>query len=77
MQRPVRMDDPTALEEIRLYAEIVVTAARSPRKLTTEEIDALLGLSPGPPGPVGTPVSRAYAQSDSEAVRRRRPPGTR
>lgn len=33
-------------DEIELVSELVVAASSSPRHLTTEEIDALLGLRP-------------------------------
>jgi hypothetical protein len=47
---PVRVDfdtrvqDPTILEEIDLYSELMIVAAASSGALTTEAIDQVLGL---------------------------------
>jgi hypothetical protein len=39
-----RVQDPTILEEIDLYSELMIVAAASPEALTTEAIDRVLGL---------------------------------
>ena len=39
-----RVQDPTALEEIELYAELIILAGRSSRRLTRAQIDRALGL---------------------------------
>jgi hypothetical protein len=40
----VRVQDPTILEEIDLYSELMIVAAASSGTLTTEAIDRALGL---------------------------------
>jgi len=39
-----RVQDPTILEEIDLYSELMIVAAASTEALTTEAIDRVLGL---------------------------------
>jgi hypothetical protein len=39
-----RVQDPTILEEIDLYSELMIVAAASSEALTTEAIDRVLGL---------------------------------
>jgi hypothetical protein len=39
-----RVQDPTILEEIDLYSELMIVAAASAEALTTEAIDRVLGL---------------------------------
>jgi hypothetical protein len=39
-----RVQDPTILEEIDLYSELMIVAAASSETLTTEAIDRVLGL---------------------------------
>jgi hypothetical protein len=39
-----RVQDPTILEEIDLYSELMIVAAASTEPLTTEAIDRVLGL---------------------------------
>jgi hypothetical protein len=41
----VRLQDPTLLEEIDLYSELIIVAAASQEPLTTDAIDLALGLS--------------------------------
>jgi hypothetical protein len=40
----VRVQDPTILEEIDLYSELMIVAAASSGALTIEAIDRVLGL---------------------------------
>jgi hypothetical protein len=40
----VRVQDPTFLEEIDLYSDLIIVAAASPEPLTTAAIDRALGL---------------------------------
>jgi len=42
----LRFHDRVALEEIELYAEVLSAVAAADRSLTTDEIDAVLGLCP-------------------------------
>jgi hypothetical protein len=39
-----RVQDPTILEEIDLYSELMIVAAASSESLTTEAIDRVFGL---------------------------------
>ena len=39
-----RLQDPTLLEEINLYSDLMIVAAASPQPLTTAAIDRALGL---------------------------------
>jgi hypothetical protein len=61
----LRVHDLVALEEIELYAEVLSAVAAADRPLTTDEIDAVLGLrvlvGAGPAGEhhVGVPVREA------------------
>lgn len=61
----LRVHDLVALEEIDLYAEVLSAVAAADRPLTTEEIDAVLGLrvlaGAGPAGEhhIGIPVREA------------------
>ncbi len=41
----LRVHDLVALEEIELYAEVLSAVAVTDRRLTTEEIDQVLGLA--------------------------------
>lgn len=53
--RPLRaasVHDRVALDEIELYAELIIAAQRSDEPLSHEDIDAILGLRP--PGTVST-----------------------
>ena len=40
-----RVQDPTILEEIDLYSELMIVAAASTEALTTEAIDRVLGFA--------------------------------
>ncbi|MDQ1486635.1 MAG: hypothetical protein QOJ62_2328 [Actinomycetota bacterium] len=42
----LRVQDPTALEEIDLYSELMIVAAASKDALSLDQIDRALGLSP-------------------------------
>ena len=42
-----RLQDPQALDEIELYAELVIAASSSERPLSPAEIDRVLGLRRG------------------------------
>ena len=42
-----RLQDPQALDEIELYAELVIAASGSDGPLSQERIDAVLGLPAG------------------------------
>ena len=44
-----RLEDDTALEEINLYADLVIAASESERRLSQQEIDRLLGVRREPP----------------------------
>lgn len=46
--------DVALMDEIELVSDLVVAASSSPRHLTTEEIDALLGLRPHRVGGAGS-----------------------
>lgn len=39
-----RLEDPTALDEIELYGEMVIAASASEQPLSREQIDRVLGL---------------------------------
>ena len=39
-----RLEDPTALDEIELYGEMVIAASASDEPLSQEQIDRVLGL---------------------------------
>ncbi len=39
-----RLQDPQALDEIELYGEVLIAASQSDGPLSTDEIDAALGL---------------------------------
>jgi hypothetical protein len=41
----LRAPDPTALEEIELYSELMIVAGASAQRLTIAEIDLALGLT--------------------------------
>jgi hypothetical protein len=41
--------DRVALDEIELYAELIIAAQRSDERLSPETIDAVLGLRPTAP----------------------------
>ena len=43
-----RLQDPSLLEEINLYSELIIVAAASPEPLTTDAIDHALGLPKAP-----------------------------
>ncbi|MBS2962280.1 hypothetical protein KGA66_04430 [Actinocrinis puniceicyclus] len=50
--RPLRATfshDRVALDEIELYAELIIAAQRSDKPLSSADIDAVLGLRPGEP----------------------------
>jgi hypothetical protein len=50
--RPLRAafaHDRVALDEIELYAEVIIAAQRSDKPLSRADIDAALGLRPGEP----------------------------
>ncbi|QKW31866.1 hypothetical protein HUT17_01950 [Nocardiopsis flavescens] len=49
--RPAPLHDHVALDEIELYAEVLVAAAHADRRLAREELDRVLGLAPAPEGP--------------------------
>jgi hypothetical protein len=42
----LRVQDPTALEEIDLYSELMIVAAASDDPLSLDQIDRALGLGP-------------------------------
>jgi hypothetical protein len=42
-----RMHDGVALDEIEMYAEMIIAATSSERPLTSAEIDEVLGIAPG------------------------------
>ncbi|HLZ39084.1 MAG TPA: hypothetical protein VKP64_15350 [Mycobacteriales bacterium] len=44
-----RLEDDTALEEINLYADLVIAASESEQRLSQQEIDRLLGVRREPP----------------------------
>jgi hypothetical protein len=44
--RPAFVHDRVALDEIELYAELIIAAQRSDERLSHEAIDAILGLRP-------------------------------
>jgi hypothetical protein len=44
-----RLEDDTALEEINLYADLVIAASESEQRLSKQEIDRLLGVRREPP----------------------------
>ncbi|MDE3723128.1 hypothetical protein PWG71_17185 [Nocardiopsis sp. N85] len=44
--RPGPLHDHVALDEIELYAEVLIAAARADRRLAMEELDRALGLVP-------------------------------
>jgi hypothetical protein len=44
--RPASVHDRVALDEIELYAELIIAAQRSDEPLSHEAIDAILGLRP-------------------------------
>lgn len=61
----IRVHDRVALEEIELYAELLEAVAAINRRLTTEELDHVLGLHPeplasGPPARVLTSVRAGH-----------------
>ncbi|MDA2814247.1 hypothetical protein O4J56_26600 [Nocardiopsis sp. RSe5-2] len=41
-----RLQDGEALEEIELYADVLIAAAGSERPLSTDELDRVLGVRP-------------------------------
>ena len=41
-----RVHDRVALDEIELYAELIIAAQRSDKPLSHEDIDAILGVRP-------------------------------
>ncbi len=41
------LEDPQALAEIDLYAELVIAASASDAPLSADQIDRVLGLGPG------------------------------
>jgi len=45
-----RLQDPQALDEIELYGEVLIAASQSEGPLSTDEIDAALGLRSGQRG---------------------------
>lgn len=45
-----RVQDPQALDEIELYGEVLIAASQSEGPLSTDELDAALGLRPAPRG---------------------------
>ncbi len=47
-RRPGRLHDHVALDEIELYAEVLVAAAHADRRLAMEELDRVLGLITAP-----------------------------
>ncbi|GAB3439781.1 hypothetical protein GCM10027570_04490 [Streptomonospora sediminis] len=49
MDPDLRLHDQVALAEIELYAELLIAAAGSDRRLTYEEIDIVLGVCPAVP----------------------------
>ena len=46
-QIDLRLHDRVALDEIELYTEVLSAVAASDRPLTAEELDHVLGVSPG------------------------------
>lgn len=46
-QVDLRVHDRVALDEIELYTEVLSAVAASDRPLTAEELDRVLGVSPG------------------------------
>lgn len=44
----LRVQDPTALEEIELYSELIIIAGKSNSPLSQSEIDAALGVHTRP-----------------------------
>ena len=45
----VSLQDDDLLAEIRLGTSLMIAASRSERRLTSEEVDRVLGVSAGPP----------------------------
>lgn len=43
-----RLEDPTALDEIEMYGELVIAASASDQPLSQDQIDKVLGLRPEP-----------------------------
>ncbi|MFL1378961.1 MULTISPECIES: hypothetical protein [unclassified Nocardiopsis] len=52
--RPAPLHDLVALDEIELYAEVLIAAAHADRRLAQEELDRALGLISAPEGPART-----------------------
>lgn len=48
--RELRSRDQVALDEIELYAEVIIAAAASQGPLTREQLDTVLGLRPAGSG---------------------------
>ncbi|MBB6118398.1 hypothetical protein [Nocardiopsis algeriensis] len=64
---PDTVHDHEALDEIELYAEVLIAVAGADRRLTPEEIDRVLGVSPadlpGRPPPGAAPSPRSPQRS--------------
>ena len=52
-RRPAPLHDHVALDEIELYAEVLIAVAHADRRLAREELDRVLGLPPAPEDPAG------------------------
>lgn len=50
-RRPAPLHDHVALDEIELYAEVLIAAAHADRRLAQEELDRALGLISTPEDP--------------------------
>ncbi|WP_304452298.1 hypothetical protein [Nocardiopsis sp. YSL2] len=67
------LHDHVALDEIELYAEVLIAVADADRPLRPAEIDRVLGLSPAPqPAPAATASDTGPASRGDEPTR---PPG--
>ena len=49
----VSLDDGDLLAEVELTTNLIIAATESDRRLTTEEIDKILGVVPEPPADAG------------------------
>ncbi|WP_017556289.1 hypothetical protein [Nocardiopsis baichengensis] len=64
-----RLQDGDALEEIELYADVLIAAAGAERPLSTDELDRVLGVHPRAP----RAATSAGAAPPGRSARSRRP----